>query len=62
MSTIQPILVSVDDARTMLGGIGRTRTYALISEGKLESVKLGKRRLVMVSSIHALIAEAALNE
>jgi excisionase family DNA binding protein len=43
----------------MLGGIGRTNLYALLSQGKLESVKIGKRRLVRVSSIHALIADAA---
>jgi hypothetical protein len=51
MLEIQPILVSVDDARTMLGGIGKTSLYGFLSDGRLTSRKIGKRRLVLVSSI-----------
>ena len=56
--TLEPILVSVEDARAMLGGIGRTNLYQRLSCGELESVKIGKRRLVRLSSIHALIDKA----
>jgi len=43
------------DATAERLGIGRTFVYALIKEGKLASVKLGRRRLVPISAINALI-------
>jgi excisionase family DNA binding protein len=55
---MKAILASVSDAQRALG-IGRTTAYALIAEGKLETVKIGRRTLVRVSSIHALAGEAA---
>ena len=58
MSTIDRPLVSVAHACEMLGGIGRTNLYQRMSSGELESVKIGKRRLIRVSSIHALIDKA----
>ncbi|WP_375250420.1 helix-turn-helix domain-containing protein [Sphingomonas sp.] len=58
MPAIEPVLVSVDAARAMLGGIGKTNLYAMLSAGDLESVKLGKRRLIRVSSIQALADRA----
>jgi hypothetical protein len=54
MSTILPLFVSVDDARQMLGGIGKTRLYELLGAGALRSAKLGKRRLIRTDSILAL--------
>lgn len=38
-------------------GLGRTTVNAMISDGRLESVKLGGRRLVKVASIRRLIEE-----
>ena len=58
MSAFDPVLVSVETARAMLGGVGKTTLYAMLSAGDLESVKLGKRRLVRVSSIQALADRA----
>lgn len=58
MTSHQPILVGINEACRLLGGIGRTNLYALLSSGQLESVKLGKRRLVRVASLHALISAA----
>lgn len=55
MRQSEQILVSVDDARALLGGIGRTNLYAMLSRGELESRKLGKRRLILVASIQRLI-------
>ena len=36
-------------------GIGRTTLYSLISEGRLEAIKIGRRRLIVASSAQALI-------
>ena len=38
--------------------LGRTSIYALIKQGRLETVKLGSRTLVKTSSIMALIGES----
>lgn len=43
-------LCSVNDAAREMG-VGRTFTYELIKEGKLEIVKLGRRTLIRVDSI-----------
>lgn len=45
-----------DTAKTL--GVGRTFTYGLIKQGRLETVKLGRRTLVKVDSIKALIESA----
>jgi excisionase family DNA binding protein len=42
-------------------GIGLTKTYELISEGILEAVTIGSRRLVTMRSIDALIESAVTN-
>jgi hypothetical protein len=53
----RPEPLAVDIPTTgRLGGWGRTTTYALIESGDLESFTIGKRRLVTVESIRALIA------
>ncbi|NIJ62711.1 helix-turn-helix domain-containing protein [Qipengyuania flava] len=57
MSKIEPMLTSVESAREALG-LGRTTLYSLINDGRLEPVKLGRRTLVKVSSIRALVGEA----
>lgn len=38
-------------------GIGRTKIYELIQCGKIEAFKLGRRTLINVDSVQALIAE-----
>jgi excisionase family DNA binding protein len=52
------MLCSIKDAARTLG-LGRTSTYNLIKNERLETVKLGSRNLVKVSSIMALIGEGA---
>lgn len=55
---MQPIAVSINDACRFIG-IGRTKMYSLISEGRVASVKLGKRNLIKVDSLHALLDDLA---
>jgi excisionase family DNA binding protein len=51
---LQPEAVSVADAAKMIG-LGLTKTYDLINAGALQSVKVGRRRLVRVASIRHLL-------
>ena len=51
------ILASIPDAQRALG-IGRSTAYRLIDDGKLETVKIGRRTLIRISSIRALAGEA----
>lgn len=53
---MDPLLVSVAGAAEALN-LGRTSVYALINDGRLETVKLGRRTLVRVESIKRLAAE-----
>lgn len=51
------VLISVSDAGKVLG-LGKTTIYQLINENKLETVFIGARRLVRVSSVRRLAGEA----
>ena len=53
---MKPICVTPEEAARVLG-IGRTFVYQLLATGKLESFKLGRRRLVPIDAIERLIAE-----
>lgn len=48
-----PVLLSIEKAAEYLS-IGRSKTYDLISDGKLVTVSIGRRRLVRVDSLQAL--------
>lgn len=52
--SMQPLTVSVSDAAQMIG-LGKTRTWALIASGQLATVKIGRRTLVKVESLRALV-------
>lgn len=54
------LLVSVPEAGRLLG-IGRTRAFRLVNANYLISVKIGRSRLVLMSSIHALLSELVTN-
>lgn len=51
---MEPITVTIQGAREALG-LGRTKIYALIAEGKLKKRKIGRRTLVTTKSIRALV-------
>ena len=48
-------LLSVDEARTMLG-IGRATFYAEVAADRVRSIKVGRRRLVPAAAIAEYIA------
>jgi excisionase family DNA binding protein len=51
-ASVEPIAVSPAEA-ARLAGIGRTTIYAAIGSGELSSLKLGKRRLIVVATLRA---------
>lgn len=53
---LEPLLITIQDARRLLG-IGTTKLYALIGEGHLEVVKIGRRTLVRYESLKRLASE-----
>ena len=50
---MESLLISIPDAAKALG-LGRSKAYQLISENRLETVTIGRRRLVRVDSVRAL--------
>ena len=54
---MEPIFASINETAKALS-LGRTSIYALINEGRLESVKLGRRTLIKVESIRRLLETA----
>lgn len=47
-------LLSISDTAKVLG-VGRSKLYALIKEGRLETVTVGRRRLVVAASIERFV-------
>jgi hypothetical protein len=54
-NSLKPALASINDACRYMGGISRAKFYADVLPA-LESVRLGKRHLVLVASIDRHIA------
>lgn len=57
---MDPVLCSIANAARTLS-IGKTKTYELISDGTLECVTIGTRRLVKVESIKRMVEAAAID-
>lgn len=55
---MEPLTVTIQGARKATG-LGATKLYELINEGKLKTVKIGRRTLVKTDSIRALVDQAA---
>ena len=51
-----PLLVTVEEVATLLR-IGRTTAYELVMRGALQSVKVGRRRLVVREGLDRFISE-----
>ena len=51
---MEPLLISISEAAKALN-LGRTSIYELIKQDKLESRKMGRRRMVTTASIHRLV-------
>jgi excisionase family DNA binding protein len=51
---LSSFLLSIDDAAIALG-IGRTQTYELVMSGKIASVKIGRRRLIVRSELESFV-------
>lgn len=54
---MEPVTVTVEAARRALG-LGLTKTWELIGNGQLQSVKIGRRTLVTTESIRSLVASS----
>ncbi len=54
--TIKPLLVSVRQAREMLGGASNNRFWALDKSGEFELVGTERKRWVVVESLEAYVA------
>ncbi len=54
----KPITVTIEDT-SRITGLGITKIYELISQGRLKSVAIGRRRLVVYSSIEELLRPSA---
>ncbi|MCB9985029.1 MAG: helix-turn-helix domain-containing protein [Micavibrio sp.] len=48
-------LISKDEARKALGGIGNTKFYQLLNAGEIQAVKIGKSLRVRRSEIERFI-------
>lgn len=53
---IAPLLISIPAAATALG-VGRTTIYTLTNSGKLESVQVGRRRMIPEAAIREYVAQ-----
>jgi excisionase family DNA binding protein len=55
-SVLEPEAVSVPET-CRITGLGRSTIYQMIGDGRLPSIKVGKRRLVRTSTARRLIAD-----
>lgn len=52
---MEKLLVSITDAAKALS-LGRTSIYELMRTGQLETLKMGRRRLITADSLRRLVA------
>ena len=50
-------LVPIPDSCGVLGGIGRTKLYELINDGRLTRVRIGARAFITGESLESFLAE-----
>lgn len=54
---MEPVTVTVADACKAIG-VGRTVLYELLAQRRLDSVTIGRRRLITTESIRRLISDS----
>ena len=52
---VTPLLLTVEQTAIMLG-LGRTTTYELVMRGQIQSVKIGRRRLVVSQGLDSYVS------
>jgi len=57
-ATQKPLAVSIPVAINITG-IGRTKFYQLVNNGTIESVRIGRRRLINYASLERLAGNAS---
>jgi excisionase family DNA binding protein len=56
MDTISDRIISAPiNEFCSLSGLGRTKVYEMLDSGDLDSIKIGKRRLILIDSYRKLI-------
>ena len=53
--TVDPIITAPIPAFCRLTGLGRTKIYEMLADGSLDSITIGKRRLIVVELYRRLI-------
>jgi excisionase family DNA binding protein len=51
---VQPLAVTIADAADLVG-VGRTKIYKYVADGKLRLCKLGKRSVIPYADLEALV-------
>ncbi|WP_448398975.1 helix-turn-helix domain-containing protein [Mycolicibacterium pulveris] len=54
-----PLVLPIAEAQRVLGGISRTAIYRLAGEGRLKKIRIGRRGLITMASIKALVDQLA---
>jgi excisionase family DNA binding protein len=54
----RPITVTIPNARE-ISGLGNSTIWKLISEGRLDTVSVGRRRLILYDSLEKLLSPKA---
>lgn len=57
-SPLNPICVGVDEAARLIG-VARSMLYEMISNGDIQTFKLGRRRLIRVKTLEAFVRRQA---
>ncbi len=57
MSELKPLIVSVREARRLLGGISNNKFWKLVKAGEFELVGSERKRFVVVASLHRYVAD-----
>jgi excisionase family DNA binding protein len=58
---VKPTFISVRDLCAMLG-IGRTKAYELMRDEKIQTARIGRRRMIVRKSAREFAAQAVVGE